>query len=76
MAMWREENNTISRVFKFADFKSSLEFVDKVGELAEKANHHPDIELSWGRVKITLTTHSQGGVTDKDKALSAQIDQL
>lgn len=74
--MWDEEDNKISKQFTFEDFKTALEFVIKVGELAEKQNHHPDIELGWGRVKVTLTTHSEGKVTEKDKALAKAIDEL
>lgn len=74
--MWQEENNSITKEFKFADFKSALEFVNKVGDLAEKMNHHPDIELGWGKVRIILTTHSAGKVTSKDRELADQIDQL
>jgi 4a-hydroxytetrahydrobiopterin dehydratase len=73
---WREENSTLIREFEFADFKTALEFVNKVGQLAEAANHHPDIELGWGRVKVSLTTHSEGKVTDKDHRLASQIDQI
>ena len=76
MSDWLQENSLITKEFIFPDFKSALEFVNKVGELAEKANHHPDIELGWGRVKISLTTHSEGKVTEKDRALAAEIDQL
>ncbi len=72
--MWQEENNSLSKEFKFADFRSALSFVNKVGELAEKANHHPDIELSWGRVKVSLTTHSKNRITNKDHALAKEID--
>jgi 4a-hydroxytetrahydrobiopterin dehydratase len=74
--MWAEENNKISKEFTFDDFKSALDFVNKVGALAERANHHPDIELGWGRAKVTLTTHSAGKVTDKDVQLSQEIDAL
>ncbi len=74
--MWKEANNSISREFKFADFKTALEFVNNVGELAEQANHHPDIELGWGRVKVALTTHSENKVTDKDRKLAEAIDRL
>ena len=73
---WQESSNTLSREFTFKDFKSALEFVKKVGALAEEQNHHPDIELGWGRAKITLTTHSEGKVTDKDRQLAAVIDTL
>lgn len=74
--MWQEQDKIISKEFKFEDFKLALEFVNKVGVLAEKANHHPDIELGWGRVKISLTTHSEGKVTDKDRKLAEEIDKL
>lgn len=74
--MWREENSAIQKEFKFEDFKSALTFVNKVGELAEDMNHHPDIELGWGRVKVTLTTHSAGKVTEKDRSLAKAIDTL
>lgn len=74
--MWREENKTLVKEFKFNDFKSALEFVNKVGALAEDRNHHPDIEVGWGYVKIKLTTHSAGKVTDKDHQLAEAIDKL
>lgn len=74
--MWNEKNNVISKEFSLDDFKSALAFVNKVGDLAEKANHHPDIEFGWGRVKVTLTTHSEGKVTDKDRQLAEAIDKL
>lgn len=74
--MWQEENNTLVKEFAFDDFKSALHFVNQVGELAEVMNHHPDIELGWGRVRVTLTTHSAGRVTDKDRKLAEDIDLL
>lgn len=74
--MWNEENNSVYKEFKFSDFKTALEFVNKVGELAEKHNHHPDIELGWGRVKLTLSTHSEGKVTQKDSQLATLIDKI
>lgn len=74
--MWNEENNSVYKEFKFSDFKTALEFVNKVGELAEKHNHHPDIELGWGRVKLTLSTHSEGKVTQKDRQLATLIDKI
>lgn len=74
--MWSEANNKISKEFSFEDFISALLFVNKVGALAEKANHHPDIELSWGKVIITLSTHSKNKVTAKDLQLAKEIDKL
>lgn len=74
--MWQENDNYLIKEFKFADFKAALLFVNKIGELAETANHHPDIELGWGKVKVKLTTHSEGAVTEKDHNLAQQIDNL
>lgn len=74
--MWQEKDNTLVKEFNFADFKSALEFVNKVGELAENMNHHPDVELGWGRVKISLTTHSEGKVTEKDRRIAKEIDNI
>ena len=74
--MWQEKNYSISKEFKLEDFKTALEFVNKIGKLAEEMNHHPDIELSWGRVNVTLTTHSEGKVTANDRKLAEAIDRL
>ena len=62
--------------FSFPDFKTALTFVNKVGELAEAANHHPDINLSWGKVLISLSTHDEGGITEKDRRLAKDIDGI
>lgn len=74
--MWDKQDNKLVKEFKFDDFKQALAFVNKVGELVEQAQHHPDIELGWGRVEISLTTHDEGGVTDKDRTLAKIIDKL
>jgi 4a-hydroxytetrahydrobiopterin dehydratase len=74
--MWKQQNNCLVREFSFDGFKSALAFVNQVGQLAEQAQHHPDIELGWGRVKVSLTTHSASGITDKDHQLAEQIDKL
>ena len=74
---WSFENNQIHSDFQFKDFKKALNFVNKVGDEAEKMNHHPDIFLhSWNKVKITVSTHSEGGVTEKDFKLAGIIDNL
>ncbi len=62
--------------FIFKDFSEGLEFTNKVGELAEKANHHPDINLTWGFVRVWLTTHSSHSITEKDHDLAKAIDKL
>jgi 4a-hydroxytetrahydrobiopterin dehydratase len=73
---WSTNNDKLFRRFDFTNFAESLEFVNKVGELAEAADHHPDIIFGWGYAEINLTTHDRGGVTDVDIALAGQIDQL
>jgi 4a-hydroxytetrahydrobiopterin dehydratase len=74
---WSFDNNQIHSDYQFKDFKEALSFVNQVGEEAEKMNHHPDIFLhSWNNVKITISTHSEGGVTEKDFQLAAIIDKL
>lgn len=74
--MWSEEGNTLVKEFKFPDFRSALTFVNRIGEIAEAMNHHPDIEFGWGRVKVSLTTHSEDKVTDKDRQLARAIDDI
>jgi 4a-hydroxytetrahydrobiopterin dehydratase len=78
LADWqREGSSAIARERKLANFASALEFVNRVGELAESADHHPDILLhGWNKVRLTLSTHSQGGLTDADFALATKIDSL
>jgi 4a-hydroxytetrahydrobiopterin dehydratase len=72
----RSGSDSIEREWKFADFADAIAFVDRVAEIAEKANHHPDILLhGWNKVRLTLSTHSQGGLTDSDFNLASQIDR-
>lgn len=73
---WQLEETLINREFKFADFVTALDFVNKIGELAEEEGHHPDIFLSWGKVKVSLTTHAAKGLTENDFVVAAKIDQL
>jgi 4a-hydroxytetrahydrobiopterin dehydratase len=73
----RGEGSEIERELEFGDFAAAIDFIDRVAELAEAANHHPDILLhGWNKVRLTLSTHSQGGLTGADFALAGQIDQL
>lgn len=65
----------IQRQFAFPDFKKALEFVNRVGDLAEEQGHHPDIFLAWGRVEITLWTHKIDGLTESDFIMAAKIDR-
>jgi 4a-hydroxytetrahydrobiopterin dehydratase len=74
---WTREGDTIVREWKLADFAAALAFVNRVGALAEEANHHPDILVhGWNRVRLGLSTHSRGGLTEADFALARQIDAL
>ncbi len=71
------EGGAIAKTFVFKNFKEALEFVNKVGDLAEVHNHHPDIHLvEYKKVKVVLTTHSAGRVTEKDVVLAREIDKL
>ncbi|MEW6252530.1 MAG: 4a-hydroxytetrahydrobiopterin dehydratase [Planctomycetota bacterium] len=69
-------NHHLMRNFEFTDFASALEFVNRVGQLAEREGHHPEIYLTWGRVGIQLWTHKVDGLTESDFILAAKIDQL
>ncbi|MDB6034312.1 MAG: pterin-4-alpha-carbinolamine dehydratase [Verrucomicrobiales bacterium] len=66
----------LEKEFKFKNFKQALAFVNRVGELAEEQNHHPDIYLAWGLVKITIWTHAVDGLTESDFVLAAKIEML
>lgn len=71
-----EDDKKIERKFKFKDFKEALDFVNKVGEIAEQEGHHPDIELGYGKVEIELWTHAIGGLSVNDFILAAKINKL
>ena len=74
---WSREGDAIVREFKLADFAAAIAFVNRVADLAERANHHPDILVQgWNHVRLTLSTHSQGGLTEADFALAGEIDRL
>ncbi len=73
---WNLDFSSISKDFDFKDFKESLDFVNKVGELAEKHNHHPDIMINYNRVRLTLTTHSEKGLSKKDFDIAKEIDKI
>jgi len=66
----------LTKVYKFRDFKESLAFVNRVGDLAEQQGHHPDISFGWGRAEVTIWTHKIDGLTESDFILAAKIDQL
>jgi 4a-hydroxytetrahydrobiopterin dehydratase len=74
---WRVVNgHHITREFKFSDFRKALDFVNKVGALAEDQGHHPDIFLAWGQATVTLWTHKIDGLTESDFIMAAKIDRL
>lgn len=73
---WKRKASVITRVFQFRDFPAAIKFVSKVAVLAEKAWHHPDIDIRWNKVTLMLTTHDEGGLTEKDFALARKFDAL
>ena len=73
---WEVEGKTIERVFEFEDFALAIDFVNGVAELAEDAEHHPDIDVRYNKVRLVLSTHSKGGLTDMDFDLAEKIDTL
>ena len=73
---WRKKGAVITRTFQFKDFPAAVKFVNGVARLAEKAWHHPDIDIRWNKVALTLTTHDAGGLTQRDFDLAAAIEAL
>lgn len=73
---WKKTGATIRRTYQFKNFPAAIRFVTKVARLAEKAWHHPDIDIRWNKVTLVLTTHDAGGLTAKDFALARKFDQL
>lgn len=73
---WKVESGVLSRTFAFEDFLSSLTFVNRVGELAERTGHHPDIYIRYNRVRLSLVTHDAGGLTEKDFDLADEASKL
>jgi len=76
VSTWTREGNTISCKRAFRDFAEAMNYVNRLAVLAEITNHHPDIDIRWNTVRLSLTTHSKGGLTEKDFALARQIDAL
>jgi 4a-hydroxytetrahydrobiopterin dehydratase len=77
MANWVEQDGALTRDLEFSNFAAALAFVNRVAEVAEEANHHPDILIhGWNKVRLTLSTHDKGQITDSDHALAAKIDDL
>ncbi len=73
---WRVEGGELTRTFTHNDFRAALAFVNKVGEMAESAGHHPDIDIRYNKVRLGLVTHDAGGLTAKDFDLATAVDKL
>jgi 4a-hydroxytetrahydrobiopterin dehydratase len=69
------QNHHLEKEFKFQDFKTALDFVNKVGGIAEEQGHHPDIYLAWGKARVTIWTHKIDGLTESDFILAAKVDR-
>jgi 4a-hydroxytetrahydrobiopterin dehydratase len=73
---WSREGDAITKTFENGDFVGSVKFVDSLVKPAEGMGHHPDLELSWDKVKVSITNHAQGGLTENDFELAGKIDAL
>lgn len=76
LAGWKTEDVNLKKRFKFENFAEALEFVNRVGEIAERRDHHPDITFGWGYAEFSITTHDTGGLTENDFALAQKIDVI
>jgi 4a-hydroxytetrahydrobiopterin dehydratase len=73
---WKRDGDAIAKTFRFASFRDAIAFVDRVAPAADAADHHPDILIRYRRVTLTYSTHSEGGVTEKDLAGAREADRL
>ena len=73
---WQRNGITIQRIFQFTDFKSAMGFVNKIADAAEQANHHPDIDIRYNKVTMSLVSHDSGGVTKRDIRMAERINQV
>ena len=73
---WEREGDVITKTFEQGDFVGSVEFVRRLTAPAEEMNHHPDLEISWDKVKVSITNHAAGGLTPADFELAGKIDEL
>jgi 4a-hydroxytetrahydrobiopterin dehydratase len=71
---WSREGDAIVKEFDRGDFAGSVDFVNALAPSAEEMNHHPDLEISWSKVKVKITTHSEGGLTGNDFELARKVD--
>ena len=73
---WERDGGAIRRQFKLDDFKGSVDFVNRLTPEAEGMNHHPDLEISWNKVTVMISTHSEGGLTENDFELARKVDAV
>lgn len=73
---WERDGDALTRTFEFANFVGSVDFVNRLTPVAEEMNHHPDLAISWNKVTVSLSTHSEGGITENDFKLAAKLDSL
>jgi 4a-hydroxytetrahydrobiopterin dehydratase len=73
---WSKDAQIISCTFEFKGFLESIDFVNRIAKIAEKNNHHPDIEIHWNKVTLALTTHDEGGLTEKDFNVASQCGMI
>ncbi len=71
---WQLKDNTIRKLYRFKEFLDGIRFIDRIAQIAEAMDHHPDILINYTRITFTCTTHSEGGVTDKDFRLAGEIE--
>ncbi|HEY6252835.1 MAG TPA: 4a-hydroxytetrahydrobiopterin dehydratase [Candidatus Angelobacter sp.] len=76
LAGWQRQGKAIQRVFEFPDFKAAMQFVTKVADAAEQANHHPDIDIRYNKVTTALISHDSGGVTQRDIKMAKRINEI
>ena len=76
MSDWQEQDDALVREFELPSFPAAIALVDRIGELAESENHHPDIDIRYRRVTVRWTTHSAGGITEKDREMAERTSAL
>ena len=76
MGGWEREGDALVHQFEFANFVGSVDFVNRITPIAEEMNHHPDLEISWNKVTVSITTHAAGGLTESDFQLAQRIDAV
>ena len=73
---WRLDNGALARSFSFSDFREAMSFVNSVAAVAERAGHHPDIDIRYNKVHLALSSHDAGGITERDFSLAAEIGNI